>query len=58
MHHQIRIDVIDDGIGFEESAIKSIGEKFYQLESGRKTGGMGLGLSICRHLARLMGGSV
>ena len=58
MHHQIRIDVIDDGIGIEESAIKSLGEKFYQLESGRKTGGMGLGLSICRHLARLMGGSV
>lgn len=57
-HHSIKIDVIDDGIGIEESAIKSLGEKFYQLESGRKTGGMGLGLSICRHLARLMGGSV
>jgi ethylene receptor len=56
--HQIRVDVIDDGIGIEKREIGSLCDRFRQLESGRKAGGMGLGLSICRHLARLMSGAV
>jgi signal transduction histidine kinase/ActR/RegA family two-component response regulator len=57
-YHQIRVDVTDDGVGIEAAAIGNLFERFHQLESGRKAGGMGLGLSICRHLARLMGGDV
>lgn len=56
--HRIRVDVIDDGVGIEASLIGSLCERFHQLDPGRKAGGMGLGLSICRHLARLMGGAV
>jgi ethylene receptor len=57
-YHTIRVDVIDDGIGIEAASIGTLCERFQQLDSGRKAGGMGLGLSICKHLSGLMNGSV
>lgn len=45
--HQIRVDVIDDGVGIEKHEIGSLCDRFRQLDMGRKAGGMGLGLSIC-----------
>jgi len=58
--HWLRLRVEDTGIGIPEEKIKSLFEKFMQVESGstRARQGTGLGLAICRNLVRLMGGDV
>jgi signal transduction histidine kinase len=52
--------VEDTGIGIPEDKIESIFQPFTQVESGytRTHGGTGLGLTISRRLARLMGGDL
>jgi len=42
----------DDGVGVEESHLAHLFEHLYRVEDSRnrKTGGSGLGLSICRHI--------
>jgi len=56
----IRISIRDTGIGIPESARRSIFESFTQGEAGnfRAAAGTGLGLTICRNLAKLHGGHV
>ena len=55
-----RLSVTDTGIGIEAKALKKIFGNFEQADAttSRKYGGSGLGLSICRKLAELMGGSI
>jgi signal transduction histidine kinase len=57
---QVEISVTDTGIGVSEEAQKRLFEPFTQAETdtSRRYGGTGLGLTICRRLANLMGGSV
>lgn len=52
--------VRDSGIGIDPSQLERIFEPFVQLDQGytRAHGGVGLGLAICRELARLMGGEL
>jgi signal transduction histidine kinase len=56
----IRIDVIDRGIGMEESELRKIFEEFYQTEDGRRAqrGGTGLGLSLTRNFVELHHGAI
>ncbi len=53
-------DVEDTGIGIEKNCLTTLFNPFAQADSGitRQFGGTGLGLYICRSLARLMGGEV
>lgn len=56
----IAISVTDTGIGIPSSKLDMIFEAFQQADStiGRKFGGMGLGLAICRGLVRLLRGEI
>ena len=56
----VKVTVVDSGVGIPEARISELFEPFVQADSGytRRHGGAGLGLSISRRLARLMGGDV
>ncbi|MEX0891071.1 MAG: CHASE domain-containing protein [Gemmatimonadota bacterium] len=55
----VRIEVTDRGPGIAESDQRLIFEEFVQLDSADRTaGGTGLGLTISRRLAELLGGSL
>lgn len=52
--------VRDTGEGIAEDKLASIFDAFTQIEdaNARRTGGTGIGLTICRRLARAMGGEI
>jgi PAS domain S-box-containing protein len=52
--------VIDTGIGMDDARLQQLFEPFQQADPGtaRPGSGSGLGLSICRRLATLMGGRI
>ncbi|MBT9558406.1 MAG: PAS domain S-box protein [Myxococcales bacterium] len=56
----LEVDVTDTGIGISPEQAADIFSAFGQSDSSttRRYGGSGLGLTICRRLARLMGGDV
>lgn len=56
----IRFAVEDSGIGIPHSKMERIFQPFEQLDSSinRKYGGTGLGLTICKRLTELMGGTI
>lgn len=55
-----RIEVIDTGIGIKPDVLPHIFDSFSQADNttSRRYGGTGLGLTICRQLASLMGGHI
>jgi signal transduction histidine kinase len=57
---RVRVSVSDSGIGLREEQLERVWERFYQADASltRPYGGVGLGLSIARHLVALHGGSV
>jgi signal transduction histidine kinase len=56
----IRIEVIDTGIGIAPEHLDHLFQPFFQIDIGltRKYGGTGLGLSISKRLTELLGGRI
>lgn len=57
---EVTVSIIDRGIGIAAENLERIFDPFWQVEqrSTRKAGGTGLGLSVSRSLARLIGGEI
>lgn len=56
----LHCEVIDSGIGVEESIRERIFEAFFQADGTmrRRFGGTGLGLTVCKQLVEIMGGRI
>jgi signal transduction histidine kinase len=54
------IEITDFGVGIPENEIKKITEEFYRVDKSRsrESGGIGLGLSICKQIMDLHGGNM
>jgi signal transduction histidine kinase len=57
---QVRAEVIDTGAGIAAEELALIFERFYRVDRSRSrtSGGSGIGLTIARHLAWAMGGTL
>jgi len=55
---EVRVEVADTGPGVPEADRERIFEKFTRREGARPDGGVGLGLAICRAIARIHGGRI
>jgi CheY-like chemotaxis protein len=57
---EVRITVSDDGIGIPEEELPNVFNMFAQVEGAltRSRGGLGIGLTLVRHLVELHGGRV
>jgi PAS domain S-box-containing protein len=60
VNSNVEIVVSDTGIGIRADFLPYVFERFRQAEAGttRKTGGLGLGLAIVRHIIEMHGGTV
>jgi len=56
----VEISVADTGVGIASESVEKLFQRFTQADGSisRRYGGSGLGLSICRQLTELMGGSI
>lgn len=59
-NNYIKIDVIDQGIGIDESELNDIFKEFHQVDGSytRKVGGTGLGLAITKRFVEILKGRI
>jgi two-component system sensor histidine kinase KdpD len=56
---EVRVRVLDRGIGIDEQAAADLFEPFYRGERARSTaGGVGIGLAVCRRIVSVLGGRI
>jgi signal transduction histidine kinase len=57
---QVRLSVRDFGPGVDEAQLSHLSEAFYRADAARQrsTGGVGLGLYLCRLVAQAHGGTL
>ena len=60
VNSHVEITVSDTGVGIRPDFLPYVFERFRQADAGttRKTGGLGLGLAIVRHIVEMHGGTV
>lgn len=58
--NDVWIEISDDGIGLDAEQQQRLFERFWRADKARgiRTGGAGLGLAICREIARAHGGQI
>jgi signal transduction histidine kinase/ActR/RegA family two-component response regulator len=58
--HEVAVSITDDGIGIPAEQLERVFDMFSQVEGSqsRSRGGLGIGLSLVRHLVELHGGRV
>ena len=56
--HDVTIQIADDGSGIDRELLRHIFDRFTQGIGSVRKGGLGLGLSIVRHIVELHGGTV
>ncbi len=56
--HYIQITVSDTGIGIQPEFLPYVFERYHQGDSSHRQAGLGLGLTIARHLIELHGGTI
>jgi len=58
--HTVIVRVRDDGVGIPEAQRSAVFEPFFRVDPSRskKTGGYGLGLSICKRITEAHGGTI
>jgi signal transduction histidine kinase len=57
----VKVEVADRGIGIDSIELRKIFDDFYRVDqrlSSHKQGGMGLGLTLARHIVRAHGGDI
>jgi signal transduction histidine kinase len=56
---EVRVEVLDRGIGLDGDALVSLFEPFYRSEPARKSAdGLGIGLALCQLIVEALGGSI
>ncbi len=59
MGDEVRVDVQDRGIGVDPAEVDRLFTTFYRSPAARQlSGGLGIGLSACRHIVALLGGRI